>query len=1419
MPLEKEYSVVADSTMSSSPQQEIDALPQIKRPVRTYGRRLQMTPTDDPDTSFSISEPDSTSRDSVHNTAPPGLLEQVPPSSPAAQLSDSATGDTDEEAGFDALPKFEFSWKKKLKDIDLLDDFDKELPSGSQENNAPNQSLFGQPLLLSGNETEDRAAPLGAGDVFGEPLLLGPSLSSPPPQATLSKQAFRLSSPLVGPRVRTRHRVIQDSDSELEPSKNTPSSVPSSASRHLIDTPKSGSSSTQPTSEDDMPAKISKRSAPGRSRNPNSTSRLSVVPLDFTDEPSSDLKRSKDKKVKRVKVKPPTKKDLVETVKERGRLAAQSAVSIPRNDKRLKFTVENLLAKVQGGLSRSQPPSIAREQLVSPSDPIEPFSSSPSSYRSASPEQAPVLSDADDDMPNISEVLQKDTENAWRKNNMKEMKERLVARQQQAAMVSEEDDDDLQIVHSSNAKVTVKEEEDKRKSGNRPRISEGRKRQMRLGKISLAQQGKQAFCPHSPMELGRNDSLRNDTLSILAQRASEAGGLNQTALNRLMVAEARKQAQGLTRKKEEEWQKHGGIVSIREEGNAEGLATVVKTIAENGLKAAEARNANHTTLDEDEDEDGSDEEWNPQMRGSASPEPEEEEDKHDGDAPVDEDITMVDDLETSEGDFNIRAITTRRKIIDSDDENEDDENENDENAPVSARLLPGQYRRSTSSCELPMEDEYDKENNTKLMYDHSEDKENTAVVRHTGAGSSFSVHEMRGGTTLSPGWVGQHPEHDLDEEQNLDRRKPLGNLICDDSPIASQIRPTNLTQSFAAKLQQASPPNTLTPAPSFRPFISAEGNGKSFSEFSQLSDGEPDVFGVAPLLQPGFSDLFESGTEEQKSSLGDRRQVGSSSGRSSSINELKRTDTLDLTQDVIQLQAAFRADDGLLRKADAIFEKEQAFVVEAATDRERTRKPELYINDLGFLTQTRPDVRSPEVYRLPSPSQSLYSLNGQASLLSNSEPRPPLRTLSFTSPTQRDSPEQPLRRLRKHKTPSPKSTQQHSLGSPKPMITRKPNAFDVLVAANAKANRKDEKKRKHQEYSEFFENEAAESDEDDKFGFLKSKMQEDEEDGEDLDKTLDVLMDDKVMDEDTVAADLVHEKYMEQAEEDDKEVEKLHNAAIHGELRTKRKLGVGFDDSDDESENEENGRARRAMKRFRNTDRGDIRDLEANTETRAFAETYNQNLKDDDQDFAYLDSESQLVAIAVDQAPRHYDDQDDLYHEGGEEEVEEEQRFISPAEAKRLVREAAQQGLEEHDGMDVGNVSWIDAADEDDHPRVKAIITRQNPKARSRVFDVSEMDESMGPAFRTTATRMTASNKQWFAQEHKSRNAGNSRSVGGSAVTGHTKSKPKTASGSMSKASLASGQSTSSASSVTSKQVKPAASMLSVIADKSRHFA
>lgn len=63
------------------------------------------------------------------------------------------------------------------------------------------------------------------------------------------------------------------------------------------------------------------------------------------------------------------------------------------------------------------------------------------------------------------------------------------------------------------------------------------------------------------------------------------------------------------------------------------------------------------------------------------------------------------------------------------------------------------------------------------------------------------------------------------------------------------------------------------------------------------------------------------------------------------LQGLRRQKPLGLTQDLI-LQPAFQVDDKLLRKADAIFEKEQGYIVEAAS-KKATKAPEFYVNEVG----------------------------------------------------------------------------------------------------------------------------------------------------------------------------------------------------------------------------------------------------------------------------------------------------------------------------------------------------------------------------------------------------------------------------------------------------------------------------------------
>lgn len=67
----------------------------------------------------------------------------------------------------------------------------------------------------------------------------------------------------------------------------------------------------------------------------------------------------------------------------------------------------------------------------------------------------------------------------------------------------------------------------------------------------------------------------------------------------------------------------------------------------------------------------------------------------------------------------------------------------------------------------------------------------------------------------------------------------------------------------------------------------------------------------------------------------------------------------------------------------------------------------------------------------------------------------------------------------------------------------------------------------------------------------------------------------------------------EQEEEHDKEIERLHQAAIQGELRRKKRHhGVGINDSDDDSdEDERNRHIRRQMNKRRKIDRANIKAL------------------------------------------------------------------------------------------------------------------------------------------------------------------------------------------------------------------------------------
>lgn len=480
----------------------------------------------------------------------------------------------------------------------------------------------------------------------------------------------------------------------------------------------------------------------------------------------------------------------------------------------------------------------------------------------------------DSDLPEIGEVLTAGIKKDAKQKELLELKKRFLQQRSSTVQYEEDEDDELEIVRS-NPKLAVKEEQEHRRAVHK-RPSEGRKRQMQLAQINPSKQAIKGESAFSPVRKSHG------ALSILQQ--VDPKDLSQKRLNQLLAAEAQKKAQVEMEKKVAEWQKYGGRIVNHGDVQVQGLSAAIQNVAEKGLKVAESRSTRAVDAEE-EDEDEDNQDWDPAERGSASPEPidadenvgsgsDQEEEENDENKPLE--VDMADNSDVA--DEETSKVRRSRRVI-----NSDSEEENDENAPIPSSKV--KYRHASSSCDPETEGEEDKENNTKLMYDRGEDKENTAVVRHgvleqplrsIFSGDDIPTPPISPSHHRSVAWNARNWDREDDEEDTPNQRRPLKDLISEESPMLSQMLPTNLTQSFTAKLQQASPlPSTLAPAPVLKPLFDNDDSSMNipggFSQFSE-ADGEP--FGGASGLQPGFSELFESTTQKEKSKEVDDFQIG-----------------------------------------------------------------------------------------------------------------------------------------------------------------------------------------------------------------------------------------------------------------------------------------------------------------------------------------------------------------------------------------------------------------------------------------------------------------------------------------------------------------------------------------------------------------
>ncbi|KAK2466422.1 hypothetical protein APHAL10511_002064 [Amanita phalloides] len=625
------------------------------------------------------------------------------------------------------------------------------------------------------------------------------------------------------------------------------------------------------------------------------------------------------------------------------------------------------------------------------------------------------------------------------------------------------------------------------------------------------------------------------------------------------------------------------------------------------------------------------------------------------------------------------------------------------------------HRGSVSSIDDQAEDRSDKENDYILMFDRSEDKENKATVRHNIYSSSKaffdeSAHSTSSGSLMDP--------KDLEDEIVMmdGKRTPLTVLSEDKSQASRPGAPP-------FQVRRSMSPAEIT------------GNILSLSSVTK--------FDTAPFPQVSFTQLFESEIEKPKSSR---------------VSKGKLTDKpladLELTQD-IELQPAFDpSNQELLRKAESIFEKEQVYMLEVGSN--NLQKKQLYVNDFGFLTQTLPYEDS---VLCKTSSIADRSPNKGSSLPMNDLRRHPLSTLSSLlapelSEETTDVPRE--RRLIKRCTPSPsRSPVKADRDTPTP-ASRVIKTVETLTQGLQASRR--EKARNKLEKSEFVETEAEESDDDDVFGFLPKKdEEEDEENGNDLDQTLKTLVDDRVMDEETLNAPRVLEKFKEDMELQDQEVEKLHQAAIQGELRRKRRnRGIGLDDSDDESEDERARRIRRKMTKSQRIDRDTIKALAGNEETLAFYRAYENGILDDDS----IETQGYDVVMG----------------EVDNEDGQDTQDCVTRGEIQHHARELARR-KEIEPTLDPHDVSWIDKdmSDEDTDMDIKVANAAQKTRAATRQdgLDFGHVPEVKKFPTVLEGEREKTRLQSWARMEGKSRNTTAVRSGGGVAVTGHAKNKQK----------------------------------------------
>ncbi|KAI9511264.1 hypothetical protein F5148DRAFT_1146934 [Russula earlei] len=835
----------------------------------------------------------------------------------------------------------------------------------------------------------------------------------------------------------------------------------------------------------------------------------------------------------------------------------------------------------------------------------------------------------------------------------------------------------------------------------------------------------------------------------VAKRGRRDAGMSKAELERMVLRSAESQSERLRKEKEEEWVRRGGrVVSVMETVGSEKVQELVGKALKHDEDTHEQGDGgvDADSDGEDDDDDDDDGDYVPNETGSAEEAPMMEyADKHldDGDDGIAEAAvagTEVDDSETeSESSsphhdmrpLRVRAARPRRAIIGSDVEDGDGDGDgasgpehadNEEDVhppPLSLPDLPSPAFTSSVSPWPALNTEPDHDHgheNDPYVSGNETDKENRAVIRRDVVGPAPThgarvlfddILSARTGTKAAA--------------QPLPVLQP--SVLADDDPFVFTPSPAKAKAEVLRRLASPTPMHLTGKRGLSQMFEEEEGNDYApvpalmiqsggGSDGATLGDADPGLVGFKPF-SGGLSQAFE---ETQDASGSGSRMGGLSALRRGANADF----SLTLEAQAAALQPALEVDDRLRTRAAAIFEKEQEYVIEAAQHvPSRASRRELYITENGFLTQTRPEGSSPLVYR-PSPSQRPYDAllrsqpdNTARSALvgpgtEGSSPvvtRQPLSTLAESSPTSSSVGREPLRRLRRadispegHASVSERrfgpSRGQSLSPSPSPTKTKSTaagverTAFTELMVAGAVQRDKAKAKKR----SEFVEDQAVESDEDDMLGFGGVRRKggdddEDEDDEHDTDGIVKALVDDAHMDEAALARAKVIEKHLEHQTADDARVEKEVQDVVAGKKRTRRHGGagglLGSDESDDEDDEEARALRQRLAKKRRVA--GDTLDtLARDPATASFHATYQMALVDDAEEFAHLDRDQESDAVPDrdrersesadegEEGRNRGDDDGDGRAERVEEEVDEDVEMAGPSNSEKGTISAAE---------------------------------------------------------------------------------------------------------------------------------------------------